>query len=93
MYTAYYQHTLTPLFMKSYIVYILADDATERAIYLKVSGGKHNNIWIKPRATAHKFRRLPTQLIISPDFWAKILQIARPVNHSYLPPCLVLVKR
>ena len=25
-----------------------------------------------------------------PDFWAKILRIAHPVNYSYLPPCLKL---
>ena len=29
---------------------------------------------------------LPTQLIIFPHFWAKIWQIAHPVNYSYLPP-------
>ena len=30
--------------------------------------------------------RLPTQLIIFPDFRAKIFKIAHPVNYSYLPP-------
>ena len=31
---------------------------------------------------------LPAQLIIFPDFWAKILRIAHSVNYSYLPPRL-----
>ena len=30
--------------------------------------------------------KLPTQLIIFHDFWAKILRIAHPVSYSYLPP-------
>ena len=33
--------------------------------------------------------RLPTQLIIFPDFWAKILEIARPVNYSYFTSLVV----
>ena len=32
---------------------------------------------------------MPTQLIIFPDFWAKILKIVHQVNY-YLPPCAVL---
>ena len=45
--------------------------------------GKHI-IWV---LGAHNWK-LPTQLIIFLDFWAKILKIAHQVNHSYLPPCL-----
>ena len=48
----------------------------------KVFGEKHI-IWV----TALEIWRLPTQLIIFVDFWSKILEIARPVNYSYLPPC------
>ena len=71
--------------MKSYIVYLAADhDVIESVIYLNVSGEKHI-IWV--RALKY-YWGLPTQLIIFLDFWAKILQIARPVDYSYLPPCL-----
>ena len=52
-------------------------------IYIKVSGEKHI-IWVRPL----KNWRLLTQLIIFPDFWSKILKIARPVNYSYLSPCI-----
>ena len=44
--------------------------------------GKHI-IWI---LSAQNWK-LPTQLIIMLDFWAKIWRIAHPVNDSYLPPC------
>ena len=44
--------------------------------------GKHIN-WVR----LLKNWRLPTQLIIFPHFWAKIIKIARSVNYSYLPPC------
>ena len=53
----------------------------EMVLYLKVSREKHI-IWVR----ALKNWRLPTQLIIFPYFWAKILKIAHPVNDSYLPP-------
>ena len=39
-------------------------------------------IWVR----ALKNWRLPTQLIIFLDFWVKTLQIAHPVNYSYLSP-------
>ena len=35
--------------------------------------------------------RLPTQLIIFLDFWAKKLEIAHPVNYSYLPPWISVI--
>ena len=54
-------------------------------IFLKVSKGKH--IILVKGAQNWK---LPTQLIIFLDFWAKILRIAHPVNYSYLPPWFVL---
>ena len=60
--------------MKSYIMYISADDGIERVTYLKSFRGKQI-IWVRPL----KHWRLPTQLIIFTDFWAKILKIARPV--------------
>ena len=43
--------------------------------------GKHI-IWVYGAQNG----KLPTQLIIFLDFWAKILRIAHPVNYSYLPP-------
>ena len=43
--------------------------------------GKHI-IWVRPL----KNWKLPTQLIIFPDFRAKIFKIAHPENYSYLPP-------
>ena len=49
----------------------------ERVIYLKVSG--ENIIWVKPLKNWRS-----TQLIIFPDFGAKILKIAHPVNYSCL---------
>ena len=55
--------------------------AIKKVISLKVSGEKHI-IWVR----ALKNWRLPTQLIIFLDFWAKTLKIAHPVNYSYLPP-------
>ena len=61
--------------------------AIEKMIYLKVSGEKHI-IWVG----ALKNWRLPTQLIIFSDFWAKILKICPPpVNYSYLPPWAISV--
>ena len=62
-----YQHTLTLLFMKSYI-----DDDTERVIS-QIFREKHI-ICVRPL----KNWRLPTQLIIFPDFWAKIFKICPP---------------
>ena len=50
--------------------------------------GKHI-IWVR----SLKNWRLPTQLIIFPDFWAKILEIACPVNYSYLPPCPLQISK
>ena len=65
--------------MKSYTVYLpmmaLKGDTSQSF------RGKHI-IWVR----ALKIRRLPTRLIIFADFWAKILEIARPVNYLYLPP-------
>ena len=43
--------------------------------------GKHN-IWV----LGAQNWKVPTQLIIFHDFWAKILRIAHPVNYSYLHP-------
>ena len=39
------------------------------------------------RVTPLKIWRLPIQLIIFPEFSAKISDIARPVNYSFLPSC------
>ena len=62
---------------------IVCDDGIERVIYLKSLWGKHI-IQVRPL----KNWKLPTQLIIFPDFWAKILKLAHLVNY-YLPPCSI----
>ena len=55
----------------------------EKVVNLKVSRDKLS-IWLRTL----KNWRLPTQLIIFPDYWAKILKIAHPVNYTYLPSWL-----
>ena len=64
---------------------VLADDGIERVSHLKVSGGGGGTHYFRYKNA--QIQRLPTQLIIVLDFWAKILRIAHPVNYSYLPPC------
>ena len=48
--------------------------------------GKKHFIWVK----AIKNWMLPTHLIIFPHYWAKILEITRRVNYSYLHPWHIL---
>ena len=60
---------------------VFADEGTERVIYLKVSGETHYL-----GLTAQKLKAAHPVDFFFPDFWAKILKIARPVNYSYLPP-------
>ena len=76
-----YQHILkTPV--HEILHCVSAYDGIERVIYFDVSWEKHI-VWVR----VLKNLGLPTQLIIFLDFGAKILQIARPVNYSYSPPC------
>ena len=75
-----YQHTLKLLFMNSYTVY--QKMMALKGWHISKFSGKNHIIWV----IVLKIWRLLTQLIIFEDFGAKILEIARPVNYSYLPP-------